>query len=677
MEEELSTFELLVRGKGTYVDDIHLPNMLHMAVIRSPYPRARILSIKGGLNGNELKGSVESVGEGATEGAQETVEPIFGVNSVNYAGQPVAAVFGKDLYSAQDEMESVDVDYDPLKPVMSIDDALSMPPIYSAIQSNIMSDQWRGAEFELRDAPLVLEDSFFNRRVATNPIEPRGVVADYDGTRLTVWISTQAAHSIKEGMVGSLGLKPENVRVIQADTGGGFGLKGGMYTEYLIAAYAAMKQRRPVKWIETRREHLMASRPGRGAKGNMKLFADKKGKVLGLKGEVIVEGGAYSGGMGEFASTFIAMQTTGPYQIDRAHVRAMSVFTNKVPLGPYRGAGRPEAAFFIERMMDMLADELKMDSAEVRLLNATTAHYKSPTGLEFDASRPFIENAIKELEYREKSKKQNAGLSCFVLVPAVRPGETCRITVKGKKIRVWLGGNSHGQAHDVFIKKLLSEEFQIDQKAIIVERGDTDMLEDGVGAWGSRTAMVGGAAVISVARKIKDQIEKEFGKYTPDHLLSNEFDVYNYEKQKISLNSLGANLATVSIDDFGAVKVDEISAYYDVGRALNQDMVNGQIIGGSVQGIGQTLSEELSYGEDGQLLTASISDSGVQTAEFTPRFVIKFPDSRSAFPHGAKGVGESPTIGVPCALVRAIEKTTGKRIRETPVRPEMLLGMEQ
>lgn len=677
MEEELSTFELLVRGKGSYVDDIQLPNMLHMAVVRSPYPRAKILSIKGGLNGNELRGNLESVGEGATAGASETVEPIFGVNSVNYAGQPVAAVFGKDLYSAQDEMESVDIDYDPLKPVMSIDEALSMPPIYSATQSNIMSDKWRGEEFELENAPLVLEDSFFNRRIATNPIEPRGIVADYQGSKLTIWISTQSAHSIKEGVVGSLGLKPENVRIIQADTGGGFGLKGGMYPEYLIAAFAAMKHKRPVKWIETRREHLMASRPGRGAKGKMKLFADRSGKLLGLKGEVMVEGGAYSGGMGEFASTFIAMQTTGPYRIDKAHVRAMSIFTNKVPLGPYRGAGRPEAAFFIERMMDKLADELKMDSAEVRLLNATTEHYKSPTGLEFDASKPFIENALRELDYHGKSKKYNAGLSCFVLVPAVRPGETCRITVKGKMVRVWLGGNSHGQAHDVFIKKLLSEEFKIDEKSIVVERGDTDMLEDGVGAWGSRTAMVGGAAALSVARKIKDQIEKEFGEYTPDHLLSNEFDIYNHENLKMSMNSLGANLATVSIDEYGGVTVNEIAAYYDVGRALNPDMVKGQIIGGSVQGIGQTLSEELAYGKDGQLLTASISDSGVQTAEFTPRFIIKFADSTSILPHGAKGVGESPTIGVPCAVVRAIEKTTGKRIRETPVRPEMLLGLEQ
>lgn len=677
MKDELSTFDVLVKGRGTYVDDIRLPKMLHMSVVRSPFPRARILSISGGLNGNELKGGVESVGEGATASAIETMEPVFGTTSVNYAGQPVAAVFGDSLYDAQDKMDSVDVDYEPLKPIMSIDDALKMPPMYSSVPSNIMSDKWRGNEFELSDAPLVLEDEFFNRRVATNPIEPRGVVAHSDGSKLTLWISTQSAHSIKEGIVGSLNLKPENVRVIQADTGGGFGLKGGMYTEYLIAAYASMKFKRPVKWIETRREHLMASRPGRGAKGKMKLFADRKGKILGLKGEVMVDGGAFSGGMAEFGSNFIAMQCTGPYHIEKAHVRAMSVFTNKVPMGPYRGAGRPEAAFFIEKMVDMLADELKIDSAEIRLLNATTAQFKSPTGLEFEASRPFMEKAFSAMKYAERSRKGNWGLACFVLVPAVQPGETCRIVVRGKKVYVWLGGNSHGQAHDVFIKNLLTEEFGIDEKDIVVQRGDTDNLEDGVGAWGSRTAMIGGAAVVAVARRIKDQIEKEFGEYSPDHLLSNQFDVYNFEKQKGPMNSLGANMAEVDVDELGTVTVKEIAAFYDVGRALNRFMVDGQIIGGAMQGIGQTLSEELAYGSDGQLLTASISDSGLQTAQYVPKFDIQLAETRGQLPHGAKGLGEAPTIGVPCAITRAVEKLTGKRIRETPVRPEMLLGIEE
>ncbi|MEM3852194.1 MAG: xanthine dehydrogenase family protein molybdopterin-binding subunit [Methanomassiliicoccales archaeon] len=672
--EKLSTLEELVAGRGHYVDDIVLPEMLHMAVFRSPYARARLVSVKGGINGNELRAHLESVGEGATQGAATTIEPVLATDSVNYLGQPVAAVFGNSLYDAEDALSQVDAEFEPLKPIVTIEDALSLPPIHPSAPSNVISDRWRGKPFEEK-APIVLEDEFYNRRVGTNPIETRGVVAQFEGGKLTVWTSTQSAHSIKEGLCGALSLNAADVRVIQADTGGAFGLKGGLYSEYIVACYAAMKMKRPVKWIETRREHLMASRPGRGVRGHVKLFAERDGRVTGLKGEVIVDGGAYSGGMSEFASNFIAMQMTGPYAIRQAHVRAMSVFTNKVPLGPYRGAGRPEAAFFVERMMDMLADELKKDPVEIRLLNAAEGTFKSPLGMEFQDSKKFIEDAARELDYTKK-RQYKAGFACFVLVPATQPGETCRIRVDEGRIRVWVGGNSHGQGHDIFIKKLLAEELGAKEDIIEVERGDTDMLEDGVGAWGSRSAIVVGDAVISVARKIKDQAEKEFGGYRPELLQSSHFDVYNFQKHDKSLNSLGANAAVVDIDEFGNVNVKEIAAYYDVGKALNMDMVISQIIGGSMQGIGQTLSEEIAYNEEGQLLTASIADAGLRTAETAPAFVIKLAPGASSLPHGAKGLGEAPTIGVPAALCRAIELVSGKRIRETPVRPDMLLGLK-
>jgi carbon-monoxide dehydrogenase large subunit len=672
MMSELSTVDMFVRGRGRFVDDINLLNMLHMAVVRSPFARAKILSIKGGINGKELKGTLESVGEGATEGAARTIEPVLPVDMVNYLGQPVAAVFGSTLYEAQDEMSGVEVEYEPLKPVVTIDNALSSPPIHPYTNSNIISDRWRGKPFEI-SAPVELEDEFYNKRVATNPIETRGIVASYDG-RLTVWISTQSAHAIKEGLCSALNLSPGDVRVIQTDTGGAFGLKGGLYSEYVIASYAAMKFKRPVKWIETRREHLMASRPGRGAKGKVKLYADRDGKILGLKGEVIVDGGAYSGGMAEFSSNFIAMQMTGPYAIEKAHVRAVSVFTNKVPIGPYRGAGRPEAAFFIERMMDRLADELHMDPVELRIKNAADDRFKSPLGVEFEDSRSFIQRAASELNYSSR-KGEKPGFACFVLVPATQPGESCRIVVRDGRVKVWTGGNSHGQGHDVFVRKLISQELQVPESIIDVERGDTDMLEEGVGAWGSRSAMVLGDAVVSVARKIRDQAEKELGRYTPELLLSNRYDVYNFQKHERPLNSLGANMVFAEVDEMGMVNVREVDAYYDVGVPLNRDMVEGQIIGGSIQGIGQVLSEEIAYDSQGQLLTASISDAGLRTATTAPRFVIKLADSRSSLPHGAKGLGESPTIGVPAALVRAIELVTGRRIRETPVRPEYLLGL--
>lgn len=668
--EHLTSLEGFVRGNGRYVDDIVLPDMLHMAVVRSPFAHARITKISGGLTGKELKGTLESVGEGATAGASSTIEPIFATDRVLYLGQPVAAVFGSSLYEAQDNISSVDVEYDPLKPIVTIEDALNSPPMHPGTSSNIMSEITRGKQFEI-DAPVVIEEELYNRRVATNPIETRGLVASYEG-KLTVWISTQAAHAVKEGLCDALKLAPSDVRVIQADTGGAFGLKGGLYAEYVIAAYAAMKFRRPVKWIETRREHLMASRPGRGAKAKVKLFADRSGKVLGMKGELFVDGGAFSGGMSEFSSVFIAMQMTGPYAIENAYVHGMSVYTNKVPLGPYRGAGRPEASFFIERAMDMLADELHMDPVELRKRNTVDGKFKSPLGMSFENARSFLEHAASELKYSER-KKEKPGFSFFVLVPATQPGESCRILVRDGRIRVWVGGNTHGQAHDVFIRKLVSTELGVPEQIVDVERGDTAMLESGVGAWGSRSAIVIGNAVVSVARKIKEQAQKELGHYSPELLLSNTYDMYAMEKFDRPLNSLGANMAFVDVDEFGTVHVREVDAYYDVGVPLNTEMVKAQIMGGSMQGIGQTLSEEIAFDAQGQLLTASISDAGLRTAQTAPRFVIKLASSRSDLPHGAKGLGESPTIGVPTALIRAIELVTGRRLTETPVRSEQLI----
>lgn len=665
--------EVFVKGNGRFVDDIHFPNLLHMTVVRSPYARARINGISGGLNGRELKALRSSVGEGASKAESVLIEPVLAQEYVNYVGQPVAAVFADDRYASEDLLDSVDVDYEPLKPIMTIKDALTSEPMHPLSKSNVLSDTWRGEDFKDPEVPIILEDEFSNRRISTNPIEPRGVIANYENGRLTLWISTQSIFSIKNGISSSLNLSPSSVRVIQADTGGAFGLKGGLYPEYVIASYAAMKYKRPVKWIESRREHLAASSPGRGAQGKMKLFAKKTGEVVGLKGEIMVDSGAYGGGIGQFAPLFIALQLTGPYGIKNAYVRTMGVMTNKPVLGPYRGAGRPEASFFMERMMDLLSDTIGMDPAEVRLKNTTTEPFTSPLGLVIDASRPFYQKAVEELEYKRFSKSDKPGLSFFVLVPAVNPGESARIMVKDGKIKAWLGGNSHGQGHEVFVKKLIHEELGVPEDIVELEYGDTDMLENGVGSWGSRSAIVGGAAIVAAARKLRKQVEEKFKGYSTEVLLSGSFDSYVFEEGKGPLNSFGANLATVSVDKFGNTEVRDCWSYYDVGRALNMDMVRGQIMGGCAQGIGQALYEGLEYTEDGQLLTSSISDAGVPLAHHLPNFVVKVAENPSAYPHGAKGIGESPTIGVPTAVVRAIERTTGKRIRDTPVKAENLI----
>lgn len=663
-----------VSGKGVYVGDINMPGMLHMAVARSRYGRAVVNSVKGGITGKELRAYMSSVGEGTRRGMRSTnIEPVLAQGRVNYAGQPIAIVLGRDSYSAEDMLEEVDVEYTPLRPMMTIDEALAGEPIHKGTKSNVLASGDMGSSLAGIRADVSLEGTFDIARVMPNPMETRGLVASYDGKRLTVWISTQSVFSIREGLCESLGLDKNMVRVVQADTGGAFGVKGGMYPEYVAAAYASMKLKKPVKWIETRREHLMASNPGRGARGTMTVLARRNGRVLGIEGRVVVDAGAYGGGMGEFSAPFIAMQLTGPYAIERACAHTMAVMTNKPPHGPYRGAGRPEAAFFMERMMDMLADKLGIDQAELRLKNTSSKPFKSQLGLSIGPARGFFNEALAKLRYREAARIGRPGIGFFVLVPAVQPGESARLSVSGGRIEAWLGGNSHGQGHEQFTKRLVSEELGVDPGLIQLNNGDTDAMKGGVGSWGSRSAVVGGAALVAASRKLMDEVARKAGKYSADALLAGEYDVYVFEPQNGQNNSFGANLATAEVDDYGLVRVKECAAYYDVGRALNPGMVVGQIVGGMAQGVGQALYEELLYDKEGALVTRSIADAGVPVAKDMPSFSVGFAEHRSRLPHGAKGLGEAPTIGTLVAIARAVERVTGVRITSTPIKPELLI----
>lgn len=662
----------LVEGRGQFVNDLHFPRMLHLAVVRSLHGRAKLLKVSGGINSSELKARLSSVGEGASEGSG-VAQPVLASGYVNYVGEPIAAVLGDDPYLAEDAMDEVEVEYEPLKAVVDPEDALVSPPIHASTSSNVFSSFRMGKEFDLDSVPVVVEDTLLNRRISPNPLEPRGLVADYDGSLLTVWASTQSVFAWKEGLCESLDLDPKSVRIIQMDTGGAFGSKGGIYPEYVVACYAAMKMKRPVKWIETRMEHEMTTNQGRGARAKMKLCADRTGRVQGLVADLLIDAGAYALGMGTMSPMWIGYQMTGPYVISHVSVDAKAVYTNKVPLGPYRGAGRPEAAMFIERMMDLLADELKMDSVEVRLKNASPESFLSPLGVKLEPFKPFLESAIAELGYYEKRESESVGFSCFVLIPAAQPGESARIAVKGGRVKVWLGGSTHGQGHDVWARMLVSEELSIPQSVIDFEKSDTNELDEGVGTWGSRTTVVGGAALIQAARKIKADATAKLGTYSSTELLNHDFDATVFHSQKEQLNSFGANLVTAELDEFGNVRLKKCEAYYDVGRELNPGMIESQIIGGTAQGIGQALTEEAKYNDEGQLLTATIADAGILSASIMPPVEVKLANTPSPLPHRARGVGESPTMGIPPAAMRAIEKLVGIRLRETPIPIEITM----
>src|SRR5208283_686496 len=302
---------------------------------------------------------------------------------------------------------------------------------------------------------------------------------------------------------------------------------------------------------ETRMEHEMATNQGRGARAKMRLHADRTGRVQGLAADLLIDAGAYALGMGTMSPRWIGFQITGPYEIPHVFVDAKAVYTNKVPLGPYRGAGRPEAAMFHERMMDLLADELKIDPVEVRLRNVSSEPFTSPLGLRLDPFKPFLQSAVKELGYYDKRVGESVGFSCFVLIPAAQPGESARIAIKQGRVKVWLGGSSHGQGHEMWVKLLVNEELGVAQSLVDFEKADTDQLDEGIGTWGSRTVVVGGAALIEAALKIKDQATLRLGAYSPDELLKHDFDVTVFRPQKEQLNAFGANLVTAMLDEFG------------------------------------------------------------------------------------------------------------------------------
>lgn len=658
-----------VLGRGRYVDDIRMEGMLHLHFVRSPYARARVLSVSGGINGHELKADMAAVGEDA--GGKGAISfPALATEYVNYVGQPVAAVLGGDRYEAEDRAEEVDVQYEPLKPVMDPERSLESEPIHPSTKDNLVKESVLGKEFKLK-APVEVEDTFAMSRVTPNPLEPRGAVAVYDGSVLTVYGSTQSVFSWKEGFSESLGLKKDAVRVIQMDTGGAFGSKGGIYPEYVVAAYAAMKLRRPVKWVESRYEHLMATNQGRGSRAKMKLFAERSGKLMGLKADILVDAGAYPMG-GDWMPRWVGFQLTGPYSVPRAFITARAVLTNKVMTGPYRGAGRPEAAYFMERIMDRLADETGIDQAEVRLRNASSKPVKSPTGLKIGPSRPFLKEALKAFRYAGRRKKERLGFSCFVLIPASSDGESAKVAVRGGRVKVWLGGSSHGQGHDVFVRSLVSRELGVREDLIDFQLGDTGALSDGVGSWGSRTAMVGGGAAIEASRKLKARAKKKLRRaYSAARLLRGEYEAEVFFKPKESLNSFGANLVSAGVRS-GKAAIDEIASYYDVGRVLNPAMVESQITGGFAQAVGEVLYERALYSEDGQLLTATLADSGVPHSTEMPRFVVMTATHASPLAHGAKGVGESPTIGVPPAATRALELALGRKLASLPIESEQL-----
>jgi carbon-monoxide dehydrogenase large subunit len=665
-------------GKGRYLDDVRFQGEVYLHVIRSPYARADLTRISPPPNSLLfLRWEAVKVYMPAVEppGARVRKMPALANGRVNFYGQPVAAVVTEDRYEGEDVEEEVSVEYEPLPPSLKLENPDVI--IHEGVEGNVSNEvELKGGDpSAFREAQVEVHRRLEMARVVANPMETRGIIANYHDGFLDVIVSTQSPFGVRNGLTEALGLPPERVRVFSSDVGGGFGNKSQTYAEYAIASIASMKLGRPVKWVESRREHLTNPVQGKGLVVEASLYAKRDGTVLGVKGRVIHDIGAYNFSINTAMATFPARLLTGPYAMKAAEVKAISVFTNLPPTGPYRGAGRPEAALVHEALLEDLAEELGADPVELRRKNLIKGPYVSPLGLQFDRAGYMEVLERAEKRYRElRASGRRPVLVAFSALISSSPGESAKVRLTEEGIEVIVGSRTQGQGHITAFTNLASEVLGVPAEKVKVRPGDTVDLKEAVGTFGSRSAAAGGAAVFTALKQIKERI----GGLSLEEAFSRmgrvEVEVF-YRVDPIF--SPGSYVVSAELDgETCTPRVQEVYAVDDVGRVLNAQDLEAQITGGVLQGVSEVLWEEARYGEEGVPVYSSVGEEGVPSAVeasfMVSKEIVEYP---SSLPHGARGIGESGTIGALAGAFLALEKVLGRRLRRVPVRPDELCAV--
>ena len=728
----------LITGEGRYVDDVQLPRMCYAAILRSPYAHARIRNIDASkalqtpgvvtvITGKDILGKIGPL-PCAAHPVPEMKMPThyaLAVNKVYFVGHPVAVVVAEDRYLARDALDLIEVDYEELPPVTDPQKALQpdAPIIHEDLGTNL-AFEWKieGGDVDaaFAQAEVIVRQEFVNQRLIPVPMEPRCVLAEWDaGNRLlTIWTSTQIPHLVRSLVAGMLNLPENHVRVIAPDVGGGFGQKLQVYVEEALMGYLAMTLDRPVKWTETRRENFMASIQGRDQIGVMELALKRDGTILGLRYEVIADMGAYYQLLTPAIPTLTGLMLCGAYKIPAVRMTKKAVFTNKMCTDAYRGAGRPEATFLLERMMDLAAKELGMDPAEIRRKNFIPPDafpYTTPHGITYDSGNyeAALNRALELVEYEKWRKEQQEarkqgryigiGISSYVEICGMGPSKampaggwesaTVRVEPSGKVI-VLTGAHPHGQGEETSFTQIVAEELGVAPEDVMVIHGDTEKVQYGIGIFGSRGLAVGGTAVYMAAQRVKEkarkiaafllnvseaEVEARDGTFvnrndpskfvTWQQIAQAAYDPKNYppdmepglvatafyEPSNFTFPS-GTHICVCEVDiETGEVKILRYVAVDDCGKVVNPLLVEGQIIGGIVQAFGQAMMERCVYDENGQLLTGELLDYAIPKAHNAPKIVVDRVETPSPVnPLGAKGVGEAGTIGATPAFINAV-----------------------
>lgn len=713
----------LITGSATYVDDLVLPNMAYMAIVRSPFPHARIINIDSSaalerpgvlavIKGPEVADLVPPQ-EGRQEG--ESGPPPrspLAVETARYVGDLVAAVVATERALAEDALERVVVEYEELPGVGDPERAIEpgAPQIHAHAENNIEDRREFSAgdvDRAFAEANVAASVRMVSQRLSPNPMEPRGAVASYEGGsgQLTVWSSTQCAHFIREAVCDALRLPQTQVRAIVPEVGGGFGCKIGAYPEDVLVAYAARKLHCPVKWIETRTEHLQGTIQGRSQIAYLDLAATGEGRITGLRLRLISDSGAYGAA---WAAETTAGMITGCYDIPNVRSEALTVLTNKTPLGAYRGAGRPEAAYYIERAIDVLAARLQMDPAEIRRRNfipPDSFPYQLPDWPVFDSGEyaSTLDAALERSGYREMRAEQDRlradghligiGLASYVEICGFGwETSTVRVEADGT-VFVYTGISPHGQGQETTFAQMAADVLGVVPEQVNVRYGDT-ALGSGFGTMGSRGTAVGGPAVYKASTTVREKmreiaahlmeaapedLELEDGAWRVKGMPDRQVTVAEIARQAYNGDELpegmepglsaisnfrpddvtapfGAHVVQVEINrETGRIEILKFLTVDDCGTIVSPQLVQGQVHGGIAQGIAQAIFEEMAYDDEGRLLTGSLVDYGIPGAPDLPFYETTHTNTPSPRnPLGIKGIGEAATIGSTPAVVNAV-----------------------
>jgi carbon-monoxide dehydrogenase large subunit len=729
-----------IRGKGTYIDDIKLPGMLHMAILRSPYAHATITGIDAS-KAQAIPGVVAVVtGELMAQHnlawmptLSGDTQAVLATDKVRFQGQEVAAVIAEDLYTAKDALELIMVEYDPIEPIVTPQRAMEAnAPVIRTDKEGQDSNHiyhWESGDKDATDrafagADVVVALDTFYPRSHPAPVETCGCVADINPAtgQATIYMTSQAPHAIRTVFALVAGLPEENIRVVSPDIGGGFGNKVPVYPGYVVATAASLLLGRPVKWIEDRTENLISTGFARDFHMHGEMALKDDGTMTGLRVSLLADEGAFHADAqpSKFKVGLFHI-VTGSYDLPAAHVTADGAYTNKAPGGvAYRCSFRvTEASYLIERLVQNAAYELGMDPADLRLKNFIEKDqfpYTSATGFVYDSGdyHAAMNLALEKVSYRELRKEQEEarargelvgiGLASFTEIVGAGPhkdydilglkmsdGAELRIHPTGKAI-LKISVQTQGQGHETTFAQIVAEELGIQPEDVKVMHGDTDNTPYGLGTYASRSTPVSGAATAMVARRVREKAARiaahllevsdedvEFSKgrfsvkgapdkivtiqdaafaaYTnfPEGMEPGLEGVYYYDPPNLTF-PFGTYAVVVEVDpDTGVWKIRRMVAVDDCGVRINPMIVEGQIHGGLCEGFGIAAMEQITFDENGNCIGANFTDYLLPTAWETPRFELG--ETVTPSPHhpiGAKGVGESATVGSPAAYVNAV-----------------------